>query len=76
MWDATTGALLLSFEGHQDDVSSIALADGLLFTGTWRGDKSIRIWDTNNGKLLNVLVGHEHVSFFIEDFNHTRLYLA
>ena len=45
MWDAETGACLLTLEGHGDRVSSVGFrADGArVVSGSY--DKTVRVWD-------------------------------
>ncbi|MEI6784199.1 MAG: hypothetical protein WCQ21_25180 [Verrucomicrobiota bacterium] len=58
VWDAATGRLLKSLEGHT------ALVDKLAFTRdggrliSAAGDQTIRFWDTNTWKETRVLRGH------------------
>ncbi len=60
LWDAETGELRTSFEGHTDVVTSIAFSpDGALVVTT-SFDRSARVWDTSNGSLLAILGNHEH----------------
>ena len=56
LWDATTGALLLTLKGHGDGVASVGwLDDGRLISASL--DKTLRVW-TAEGTLKQVLPGH------------------
>lgn len=57
----TCGSLIRTFEGHTDEVDSVAFApDGAtLASGSW--DRTIRIWRVADGSLLQTLVGHGKV---------------
>ena len=50
-------SLLATLEGHENDVSSLALSrDGhTLFTGSW--DTTIKVWDLSTGNLFRTLEG-------------------
>ena len=57
VWNIDTGNRLHTFdEGHRGQVSSLAYADGLLFSGSsYLGDHAIKIWDTDTGECLRTL---------------------
>jgi WD40 repeat protein len=57
LWDAATGALLRTFEGHSDGVTSVAFsAYGRRVVSTSRDD-TMRIWDSATGAQLATLMG-------------------
>ena len=58
LWDARSGALLRTLEGHRNWVSSVAFApDGsTLASGSY--DSTIKLWDARSGALLRTLEGH------------------
>ena len=60
LWDARSGELLRTLEGHTSFVESVAFApDGnTLASGSW--DKTIKIWDARSGALLRTLEGHRN----------------
>ena len=58
LWDAATGALLRTFEGHSDGVNSVAFSpDGTrVLSGSC--DKTLKLWDAATGALLRTFEGH------------------
>jgi WD40 repeat protein len=71
LWDAATGALIRTFEGHSSPVTSVAFSpDGsrvlsatsgsvLLPTGDLIGnDNTIKLWDAATGSLIRTFEGH------------------
>jgi WD40 repeat protein len=60
IWDATTGVLRASFDGHTDHVTSIAFSPDGLLVATTSFDRSVRVWDAANGSALAVFGNHEH----------------
>ena len=47
------------FEGHENSVNSLSQSvPEELVSGSWDG--TARIWDTNTGKCISVLEGHQH----------------
>jgi WD40 repeat protein len=60
LWEARTGRLLLTLEGHTNGVSSVAWsADGeRLATGS--SDATARVWEAGTGRLLLTLEGHKN----------------
>ena len=57
LWDAASGALLRTLEGHTNWVHSVAFSpDGrLLASASW---DTIRLWDAASGALRRTLEGH------------------
>jgi WD40 repeat protein len=58
VWDAATGTLQQTLEGHSSSVRAVAFSpDGLkLASGSW--DKTVRVWDAATGTLQQTLEGH------------------
>ncbi len=59
LYDATTGALIRTFTGHTDEVTSVDFSsDGSqVLTGSL--DTTARLWDANTGQLLHTFTGLE-----------------
>jgi len=59
LWDIETGKCIRTFEGHQEEVESVAFSpDGkLILSGSY--DDTIRLWDIKTGRCLRVFVGHQ-----------------
>ncbi len=58
IWDATTGKVLLTLEGHDSGVLALAWSHDETKLATGSHDLTTKIWDTNSGALLFNLVGH------------------
>src|SRR5262249_44147289 len=57
LWDAATGALLRTFEGHSDKITSVAFSpDNGQVLGS--GGKTISLWDAITGRQLRAYKGN------------------
>jgi WD40 repeat protein len=59
LWDAATGRLLRTFEGHSRDVRSVAFSpDGRrVLSGS---DNTLKLWDAATGRLIHTFAGHRY----------------
>jgi WD40 repeat protein len=58
LWDAATGALLRTFKGHSEVISSVAFSPDGARVLSGSGDTTIRLWDVATGALLRTFEGH------------------
>lgn len=58
LWDASSGAFLLTLKGHTDQVNKLAFAPRSLVVASGAHDQSIRVWDARKGQCLLTLTGH------------------
>ena len=58
IWDAKTGAFLMSLEGHDLSVNKIVYSPDGKRIATTSNDKTAKVWDATIGKELLTLYGH------------------
>ena len=58
VWDAASGKLIVSLEGHECPVYSAAFSTDATRVVTASDDKTARVWDAASGKLILRLDGH------------------
>jgi WD40 repeat protein len=58
IWDAQSGKLLRTLNGHTEWVNSVAFSYDNHKIVSGSHDRSIKIWDSESGKLLHTLTGH------------------
>ena len=62
LWDAATGALLRTFEGHAAGVTSVAFSPDGARVLSGSEDDTLKLWDAATGALLRTFEGHRAVS--------------
>jgi WD40 repeat protein len=58
LWDARTGSVLQTLEGHSDWVRSVAFSHDSQMLASGSNDKTIKLWDAKTGWELQTLKGH------------------
>ena len=59
IWDATTGAKLMTLRGHTGPISSVAFSRNGKYIVSGGMDNTIKVWDTTTGEEVLTLRGHE-----------------
>jgi WD40 repeat protein len=59
LWDAATGRLLRSLEGHTDSVYSVAISPDGRWLASGSLDGTVKLWEAATGRLLRSLEGHK-----------------
>lgn len=59
VWEASTGTILQTFEGHEHDIQTISVSpDGKKVVTTGKQESEAKVWDMKTGKLLFTVAGH------------------
>jgi WD40 repeat protein len=58
LWDAATGVLLRTLEGHSGRVASVAFSPDSKQIVSGSNDKTAKLWDTATGLVLQTLKGN------------------
>ena len=59
MWDAQSGKVLRSLEGHEDEVTTVAFSsDGKSLVSGGK-DNTVRVWESKSGECVATLRGHQ-----------------
>jgi WD40 repeat protein len=56
LWDGTTGAHIVTLEGHSQCVNSVIFSDGSTLASA--SDDQTRVWDSRTGRHIATLDGH------------------
>ena len=51
VWDAATGSLQQTIEGHSDSVTSVAFSHDLKLLALASHDRTVKVWDAATGSL-------------------------
>src|SRR3977135_1864971 len=58
LWEASTGRLLATLEGHTSGVWGVALSANGRLLASGSADRTVRLWEASTGRLLATLQGH------------------
>ncbi|MFZ1220591.1 MAG: hypothetical protein WAO00_14955, partial [Chthoniobacterales bacterium] len=58
LWEAASGRLLRTLEGHQGGVFSVAFDPTGRQVASGSSDKTVKLWEAASGRLLHTLEGH------------------
>ena len=58
VWEAESGRLLHTLEGHTDSVRSVAYSGDGRRLASGSDDHTVRVWEAESGRLLHTLEGH------------------
>ena len=59
LWNASSGELLHTLNGHKDRVYSVMYSPTGETLASGGGDGKVKIWDASSGELLHTLNGHK-----------------
>jgi dipeptidyl aminopeptidase/acylaminoacyl peptidase len=65
VFDAATGKVLLTLEGHEDNVRIAEYSPDGTQIATASDDKTIKLWDAGTGEVINTLEGHGGAVLFL-----------
>lgn len=60
LWDATSGALLRTFEGHSGQVMSVTFSPNGRQVLSGSNDRTLKLWDAASGVLQRTFMGHSN----------------
>ena len=60
VWDAATGALVTTLEGHSYGVDSVCFGPDGSKIASGSSVKTVRVWDAATGALVTTLEGHSN----------------
>src|SRR5215468_453544 len=60
LWDASSGMLIHSLEGHQGSVHALAFAPDGRWFASGAFDFTVKLWDASSGELIRSLEGHQY----------------
>ena len=55
LWQVNTGKEVMTFAGHKDDVTSVAISKKSKIITSASKDKTLRLWELNTGKLISTI---------------------
>ena len=58
LWEISTGKEVRKFEGHTDNVYSVAFSPDGRYALSGSGDETMRLWDISTGKEVRTFEGH------------------
>lgn len=59
LYDTASFSVIRTFEGHTDEIHSIAFSPDGRYALSSSADQTIRLWEVSSGKCLRVFVGHQ-----------------